>query len=62
MKPYIEKDDFRTKGVNKKYKRFVPGRVVRINMALIKYIDHQEDNNGNITNINVHRFEEGFIK
>ena len=59
---YIEKDDFRTKGVNKKYKRFAPGRVVRIKYGgLIKYIDHQEDNNGNIININVHRFEEGSL-
>ena len=59
---FIDREDFKIEGVNKKYKRFAPGRVVRIKYGgLIKYISHDEDNNGMITNINVSHHPERTI-
>ena len=57
---FIERGDFKINGVNKKYKRFAPGRFVRIKYGgLIKYLNHEIDSNGNVININVEHYKEG---
>ena len=60
---YIDREDFKIQGVNKKYKRFAPNRVVRIKYGgLIKYISHEVDSNNNVVNINVEHYKEHTIE
>jgi len=59
---YIDRGDFKTEGVNKKYKRFSPNRVVRVKYGgLIKYINHDINSEGDVVNINVEHFPENTI-
>ena len=51
---FIESDDFKVEGVNKKWFRLAPGRSVRLKSAyIITYLDHMEDTDGNVTEIHV---------
>ena len=51
---FIESDDFKVEGVNKKWFRLAPGRSVRLKSAyIITYVDHMEDTDGNVTEIHV---------
>ena len=51
---FIESDDFKGEGVNKKWFRLAPGRSVRLKSAyIITYVDHMEDPDGNVTEIHV---------
>ena len=51
---FIESDDFKVEGVNKKWFRLAPGRSVRLKSAyIITYVDHMEDPDGNVTEIHV---------
>lgn len=51
---FIEADDFKVEGVNKKWFRLAPGRSVRLKSAyIVTYVDHVEDAEGNVTEIHV---------
>ena len=51
---FIEADDFKVEGVNKKWFRLAPGRSVRLKSAyIVTYVDHVEDAAGNVTEIHV---------
>ena len=51
---YIEQDDFRVEGVNKKWFRLAPGRSVRLKSAyIVTYVDHVVDQAGQITEVHV---------
>lgn len=51
---FIEADDFKVEGVNKKWFRLAPGRSVRLKSAyIVTYVDHVEDTEGNVTEIHV---------
>jgi len=51
---YIEADDFRVEGVNKKWFRLAPGRSVRLKSAyIVTYTDHVTDEAGNVTEVHV---------
>ena len=51
---YIEADDFRVEGVNKKWFRLAPGRSVRLKSAyIVTYVDHLTDASGNVTEVHV---------
>ena len=51
---FIEADDFKVEGVNKKWFRLAPGRSVRLKSAyIVTYVDHMEDAEGNVTEIHV---------
>ena len=50
---WIEADDFRV-DVNKKWFRLAPGRTVRLKSAyIVEYVDHIEDEHGNVTEVHV---------
>ena len=51
---FIEADDFKVEGVNKKWFRLAPGRSVRLKSAyIVTYVGHVEDAAGNVTEIHV---------
>ena len=51
---FIEADDFKVEGVNKKWFRLAPGRSVRLKSAyIVTYVNHVEDAEGNVTEIHV---------
>ena len=51
---FIEADDFKVEGVNKKWFRLAPGRSVRLKSAyIVTYVHHVEDAAGNVTEIHV---------
>ena len=51
---YIEADDFRVEGVNKKWFRLAPGRSVRLKSAyIVTYTGHVTDASGNVTEVHV---------
>lgn len=51
---FIEADDFKVEGVNKKWFRLAPGRSVRLKSAyIVTYVDHVEDAAGNVTEVHV---------
>ena len=51
---YIESEDFKVEGVNKKWFRLAPGRSVRLKSAyIVTYVDHIEDDEGKVTEIHV---------
>lgn len=51
---YIESEDFKVEGVNKKWFRLAPGRSVRLKSAyIVTYVDHIEDDEGEVTEIHV---------
>ena len=51
---FIEQDDFKAEGVNKKWFRLAPGRSVRLKSAyIVTYVDHVQDAEGNVTEIHV---------
>lgn len=51
---YIEADDFKVEGVNKKWFRLAPGRSVRLKSAyIVTYVDHVTDASGNVTEVHV---------
>ena len=51
---FIEAEDFKVEGVNKKWFRLAPGRSVRLKSAyIVTYVDHVEDAEGNVTEIHV---------
>ena len=51
---YIELEDFKVEGVNKKWFRLAPGRSVRLKSAyIVTYVDHIEDDEGKVTEIHV---------
>ena len=51
---YIEADDFRVEGVNKKWFRLAPGRSVRLKSAyIVTYVDHVTDASGNVKEVHV---------
>ena len=50
---WMEADDFRV-DVNKKWFRLAPGRTVRLKSAyIVEYVDHIEDEHGNVTEVHV---------
>ena len=50
---YVEREDFRKEPQNRKYYRLAPGKDVRLKSAyIINVVDHEEDANGNVTQIN----------
>ena len=51
---YIEAEDFKVEGVNKKWFRLAPGRSVRLKSAyIVTYVDHKTDEAGNVTEVHV---------
>ena len=51
---YIESEDFKVEGVNKKWFRLAPGRSVRLKSAyIVTYVDHVTDAEGNVTEVHV---------
>lgn len=51
---YIEEEDFKVEGVNKKWFRLAPGRSVRLKSAyIVTYVDHKTDEAGNVTEVHV---------
>ncbi len=51
---FIESDDFKVEGVNKKWFRLAPGRSVRLKSAyIVTYVDHVTDADGRVTEIHV---------
>ena len=51
---YIEAEDFKVEGVNKKWFRLAPGRSVRLKSAyIVTYVDHKTDESGNVTEVHV---------
>ena len=51
---YIERDDFKVEGVNKKWFRLAPGRSVRLKSAyIVTYVSHTLDEKGEIEEIHV---------
>ena len=51
---YIEAEDFKVEGVNKKWFRLAPGRSVRLKSAyIVTYVDHKTDKAGNVTEVHV---------
>jgi glutaminyl-tRNA synthetase len=52
---WMEADDFRV-DVNKKWFRLAPGRAVRLKSAyIVEYVDHKEDDQGQVTEVHVNR-------
>lgn len=52
---WMEADDFRV-DVNKKWFRLAPGRTVRLKSAyIVEYVDHKEDDQGQVTEVHVNR-------
>ena len=51
---YIEADDFKVEGVNKKWFRLAPGRSVRLKSAyIVTYVDHVVNEKGEVTEVHV---------
>ena len=51
---FIEAEDFKVEGVNKKWFRLAPGRSVRLKSAyIVTYVDHKTDEAGNVTEVHV---------
>lgn len=51
---FIESEDFKVEGVNKKWFRLAPGRSVRLKSAyIVTYVDHVTDANGEVTEVHV---------
>lgn len=51
---FIESEDFKVEGVNKKWFRLAPGRSVRLKSAyIVTYVDHVTDANGDVTEVHV---------
>jgi glutamyl/glutaminyl-tRNA synthetase len=51
---FIEAEDFKVEGVNKKWFRLAPGRSVRLKSAyIVTYVDHKTDDAGNVTEVHV---------
>ena len=54
---WMEAEDFKI-DVNKKWFRLAPGRVVRLKSAyIVEYVNHIEDETGNVTEVHVNYFE-----
>tara|TARA_B110000503_G_scaffold71113_1_gene110484 strand:- start:417 stop:2105 length:1689 start_codon:yes stop_codon:yes gene_type:complete len=52
---WMEAEDFRV-DVNKKWFRLAPGRTVRLKSAyIVEYVNHKEDENGQVTEVHVNR-------
>ncbi|MTB51844.1 glutamine--tRNA ligase/YqeY domain fusion protein [Lewinella sp. W8] len=50
---WVEREDFRKEPQNRKYFRLAPGKDVRLKSAYIIHVDgHEEDEDGNVTQIN----------
>ena len=51
---FIEQEDFKVEGVNKKWFRLAPGRSVRLKSAyIVTYVDHVTDEHGEVTEVHV---------
>ena len=51
---FIEQEDFKVEGVNKKWFRLAPGRSVRLKSAyIVTYVDHVTDEHGQVTEVHV---------
>ena len=51
---FIEQEDFKVEGVNKKWFRLAPGRSVRLKSAyIVTYVDHVTNEEGEVTEVHV---------
>lgn len=54
---WMEADDFKVEA-NRKWFRLAPGKTVRLKSAyIVEYVDHVEDENGNVTEVHVRYFD-----